>query len=143
MVKKKTVEEIVKDVDNEFKDLLIEKEIPTSERKRHGIYWKIINQVAKQDRKISMMVDLAKLSKMLEKKETLKIKTAYPSFEKAIQQLARNSDPKIFAKPEIQQVGNRPIKRFPMFDKFKEDNIRLRVANGELYIEKITDKPLA
>jgi hypothetical protein len=140
---KKTIEEPKQIVDNDISSLLTETDIPLSERKHYGIYWKIINQVAKENRKLTVLVDLIKLSKMLEKKETLKIKTVYPSFEKCIQQLAKNKDPKIFDNPEIVKFGDREIKRNPLFDKFKEENIRLRVSNSQLYIEKITDKPLA
>jgi hypothetical protein len=77
--------------------------------------------------------------------ENLTLKSAYSSLEKAVIQIAK-CDGVDFSTPLKRKVntkkGVRTYVSFPQYAKWKEENMRLRVANNELFIEKKTDRAL-
>jgi hypothetical protein len=78
-------------------------------------------------------------------KEGLTAKGAYPSVEKVLTQMARRNGVN-FSTALRRQVqtknGIRIYVSYPEYIKWKEENIRLRVVNNELFLEKRTDRRL-
>jgi hypothetical protein len=115
------------------------KRVPESKRhKRHSKYSELVNAIAKE-KKGTYKVLLGSI------KEDLTPKSAYPSIEKALTQVAKRNgvDFSMAIKKQVQtRKGVRTYVSYPEYIKWKEDNIGLRVVNGELFIEKRTDRPL-
>jgi hypothetical protein len=115
------------------------KRVPESRRhKRQSKYSELVNAIAKE-KKGAYKVLLGSI------KEDLTPKSAYPSIEKALTQVAKRNgvDFNMAIKKQVQtKKGVRTYVSHPEYIKWKEDNIGLRVVNGELFIEKRTDRPL-
>jgi len=112
------------------------KELPKPQRKgQTGIYFGIVDAIAKES-KGAYKIDIKTLGKL---------KSVYPSIEKAIMKIAERNNVD-FTKIETKKIhgkkGDRTYTTFPEYNKWKETNLRLRVVNEELFIEKLTDKPL-
>jgi hypothetical protein len=106
--------------------------------KRQSKYLELVNAIAKE-KKGTYKVLLNSI------KEDLTPKSAYPSVEKALIQVAKRNgaDFAIAVRRQVQtQKGIRTYVSYPEYIKWKEDNLRLKVVNGELFLEKRTDKPL-
>lgn len=115
------------------------KNVPESKRqKRQSKYLELINSIAKE-KKGTYKVLLNSI------KPDLSPKSAYPSIEKALMQIAKRDgvDFSLAVRRQVQtRKGARAFLSYPEYIKWKEDNLRLRVVNGELFIEKKTDRPL-
>ena len=114
------------------------KKLPESKSyKRQSKYLELVNAIAKE-KKGTYKVLLNSI------KPDLSPKSAYPSIEKALMQIAKR-DGVDFSSAVRRQVqtkkGARAFLSYPEYIKWKEDNLRLRVVNGELFIEKKTDRP--
>ena len=134
---KKTKAVFVKKEDDVSKFIEEVDTLPQSTRKnRDGKYSKIVDAVAKS-KKGNYRIKVKEMGLLL--------KTAYPSMEKVIMSIAKRNNVD-FTKVERKNVetkkGARTYTSYPEFKKWKENNLRLRVVNGELYIEKLTDKLL-
>lgn len=115
------------------------KRVPESRRhKRQSKYSELVNAIAKEKKGVYKVL-LGSI------KEDLTPKSAYPSIEKALTQVAKRNgvDFNMAIKKQVQtKKGVRTYVSYPEYIKWKEDNIGLRVVNGELFIEKRTDRPL-
>jgi hypothetical protein len=115
------------------------KNVPESKRhKRQSKYLELINSIAKE-KKGTYKVLLNSI------KPDLTPKSAYPSIEKALMQIGKRDgvDFSLVVRRQVQtKKGARAFLSYPEYIKWKEDNLRLRVVNGELFIEKKTDRPL-
>jgi hypothetical protein len=115
------------------------KKLPESKRhKRQSKYSELVNAIAKE-KKGTYKVRLNSI------KEDLTPKSAYPSIEKVLIQIAKRNgvDFSIAVRRQVQtKKGVRTYVSYPEYSKWKEDNIRLKVVNDELFIEKKTDRPL-
>jgi len=105
-----------------------------------GKYLTTIKEIAKLNKKATIKINLGEM----------KLKSAYPSFERALEILARINGVD-FNKKETrlierkQKDGSKKPTEFvsyPQFSIFKKKVMGLRCANKELYIEKLVDKPL-
>jgi hypothetical protein len=115
------------------------KHVPESKRhKRQSKYLELINSIAKES-KGTYKVLLNSI------KPDLSPKSAYPSIEKALMQIAKRDgvDFGLAVRRQVEtKKGARAFLSYPEYTRWKEDNLRLRVVNGELFIEKKTDRPL-
>jgi hypothetical protein len=115
------------------------KNMPESKRhKRQSKYLELINSMAKE-KKGTYKVLLNSI------KPDLSPKSAYPSIEKALMQIAKRDgvDFNLAIRRQVQtKKGLRAFLSYPEYTKWKEENLRLRVVNGEIFIEKKTDRPL-
>jgi hypothetical protein len=119
----------------------IVQQLPARIRKEGlGKYLSTIKEIAKLNRKATIKLNLGEM----------KLKSAYPSFERALEILARINGVD-FNKKEtrlierLQKDGSKKPTEFvsyPQFNIFKKTVMGLRCANKELYIEKLIDKPL-
>ena len=78
-------------------------------------------------------------------KEGLKPDVARSSIEKVLVQIAKRDgvDFSIVIRRLVEtKRGARTYVSYPEFVKWKENNLRLRVVNGELFMVKKTDRPL-
>jgi hypothetical protein len=115
------------------------KKVPESKRhKRQSKYLELINSIAKEKKgTYKVLLDSIKAD--------LTPKSAYPSIEKALIQIAKRDgvDFSLAVKRQVQtKKGVRTSVSYPEYIRWKEDNMRLRVVNGELFIEKKADRPL-
>lgn len=114
------------------------KRLPESKRhKRQSKYSELVNAIAKE-KKGTYKVLLDSI------KENLSPKSARSSIEKVLIQIAKRNgvDFSIVIRRQVQtKKGMRTCVSYPEYIKWK-DNMRLRVVNGELFIEKRTDRPL-
>jgi hypothetical protein len=115
------------------------KKLPESKRhKRQSKYSELVNAIAKEKRGTYKVL----LNSI---KEYLTPKSAYPSIEKVLVQIAKRNgvDFSIAVKRQVQtKKGARTYVSYPEYIKWKEDNISLKIINNELFIEKRTDRPL-
>jgi hypothetical protein len=115
------------------------KRLPESKRhKRQSKYSELVNAIAKE-KKGTYKVLLDSI------KEALTPTSAGSSIEKVLIQIAKRNgvDFSLAVKRQVQtKKGVRTYVSYPEYARWKEDNIRLRVVNNELFIEKRTDKPL-
>lgn len=115
------------------------KKLPESKSyKRQSKYLELVNAIAKE-KKGTYKVLLNSI------KVGLAPTSAHPSIEKVLIQIAKRDgvDFSIAIKRQVQtKKGMRTYVSYPEYLKWKEDNIRLKVVNGELFIEKKTDRPL-
>jgi hypothetical protein len=115
------------------------KKIPEStQHKRQSKYLELINSIAKEKKgTYKVLLDSIKAD--------LTPKSAYPSIEKALIQIAKRDgvDFGLAVKRQVQtKKGVRTSVSYPEYIGWKEVNLRQRVVNGELFIEKKTDRPL-
>jgi len=114
------------------------KALPERSRKSNGVYLQIVRDIAK----MSKGFYLIKLDAI---KKGLKIKSAYPSFERALKILAKEKGVD-FTNTQERQVTREgkevTYTSYPYYDKFKNTTMRIRVANKQLHIEKLIDDPL-
>ncbi len=115
------------------------KRTPESRRqKKQSKYFELVNAIAKEKRGTYKVL----LNSI---KEDLAPKSAYPSIERVLMKMAKQ-DGVDFATTTRRQVqtknGLRTYVSHPAYVKWKEDNIRLKIINNELFIEKRTDRPL-
>jgi len=78
-------------------------------------------------------------------KKDLTAKSAYPSVEKILVQVAKRNgvDFNTVLKRQVQtKKGVRIQVSYPQYARWKDENIRLRIVDKQLFIEKKTDKPL-
>jgi hypothetical protein len=78
-------------------------------------------------------------------KKDLTAKSAYPSVEKILVQVAKRNgvDFNTALRKQVQtKKGVRIHASYPEYTRWKDENIRLRIVDNQLYIEKKTDKPL-
>ncbi len=78
-------------------------------------------------------------------KKDLTAKSAYPSVEKILVQVAKRNgvDFNTVLRRQVQtKKGVRVQVSYPEYARWKDENIRLRIVNKQLFIEKKTDKPL-
>jgi hypothetical protein len=115
------------------------KKLPESRgRERQGRYSELVNAIAKE-KKGTYRILLGAI------KKDLTVKSAYPSIEKMLIQIAKRNevDFNTTAKRQVQtKKGVRTYVSYPEYIKWKEMNMRLRIVNNELFIEKKTDGPL-
>ena len=115
------------------------KRVPESKRqKRHSKYSELVNAIAKE-KEGTYKVLLNSI------KEDLTPRSAHPSIEKVLIQIAKRDgvDFSIAVRRQVQtKRGMRTYVSYPEYLKWKEGNLRLRIVNGELFIEKKTDRPL-
>ena len=106
--------------------------------RRQSKYLELVNAIAKEKKgTYKVLVNSIK--------ENLALKSAYPSVEKALIQIAKRNgvDFTIAVRRQVQtQKGIRTYVSYPEYIKWKEDNLRLKVVNGELFLEKRADRPL-
>lgn len=115
------------------------KKLPEPRRRKvQSRYSELIDAIAKE-KKGTYKILLSAIQ------ENLTLKSAYPSLEKALIQIAKRNGVD-FNTPLERQVntkkGVRTYVSYPQYAKWKEENMRLRVANNELFIEKKTDRAL-
>jgi hypothetical protein len=115
------------------------KKLPESKmRKGHSKYSELVKAIAKEKRG-TYKVLLSSIG------EGLTAKSAYSSIEKLLVQIAKR-DAVDFSTALRRQVqtkkGLKTYVSYPQYVKWKEENMRLRVVNKELFIEKKTDRPL-
>jgi hypothetical protein len=113
--------------------------LPESRRHtRQSKYSELANAIARE-KKGTYKVVLSSI------KEGLTAKGAYPSVEKVLTQMARRNGVN-FSTALRRQVqtknGIRIYLSYTEYIKWKEENIRLRVLNNELFLEKRTDRRL-
>lgn len=116
----------------------VDKLPPSTKRHGEGKYRKIVNAIATQ-RKGNYKIEMGAISK------DLKLKSIFPSIEKVLQSLAvlNGCDMTKITKQTVQtKKGAKTYVHHPEYDLWKANNIRLRVSNKELYIEKLIDAPL-
>jgi hypothetical protein len=109
-----------------------------SRRQGQSKYSELVNAVAKE-KKGTYRIMLSAID------EDLKPKSAYPSIERILIQVAKRNgvDFNPVLKRQVQtKTGVRTYVSHPEYTKWKEENMRLRVVNNELFIEKKTDRPL-
>jgi deoxyribose-phosphate aldolase len=114
------------------------KEIPKGRRKRDtGKYYKIIESIAKSNKKRNVKILLESLNTTM--------KSAYPSFEKALKEIAKQNGvdfTKTISRKVTTKRGDLEYVKYPEFDSWKKGNMRIRVSGKDLFIEKLTDKLL-
>lgn len=114
--------------------------LPESDRKKTGVYSKLLSGIAKE-KKGTYKITLANLDV-----KSTKIKSVYPSLEKAMQSLAKQCkvDFSVKEKKTFTSDDGKAKTRttYPQYNTWKQNTMRIRVRKGELYIEKLTDKPL-
>jgi hypothetical protein len=105
-----------------------------------GKYLSTVKEIAKLDKKATIKINL----------QNMKLKSAYPSFERALEILARLNGVD-FSKTKTKEIDRKQkdgskkktvFTSYPEFNTFKKTMMGLRCANRELYIEKLIDKPL-
>jgi hypothetical protein len=115
------------------------KKLPESRRREgQGRYSELVNAIGKE-KKGNYKILLNAI------KKDLTCKSAYPSIEKVLIQIAKRNgvDFNTAMKRQVQtKKGVRTYVSYPEYTKWKEENMRLRVVNNELFIEKKTDRPL-
>jgi len=115
------------------------KRIPESKRqKRRSKYSELVSAIAREEEGTYKVL----LNSL---KSDLTPKSARPSIEKVLIQIAKRDgvDFSIAVRRQVQtKSGVRTYVSYPEFVKWKEGNLRLRVVNGELFMEKKTDRPL-
>jgi len=113
--------------------------LPESRRHtRQSKYSELVNAIAKE-KKGTYKVLLSSI------KEGLTAKGAYPSVEKVLTQIARRNgvDFSTALKRQVQtKNGIRIYVSYPEYIRWKEENMRPRVVNNELFLEKSTDRRL-
>jgi hypothetical protein len=112
---------------------------PESKRStRQSKYSELVNSIAKERRgTYKVLLDSIKVD--------LLPKTAYPSIERLIMQIAKRDGVDfsiVIRRPVQTKKGIRTNVSYSEFVKWKEDNLKLRLINNELFIEKKTDRPL-
>jgi hypothetical protein len=115
------------------------KKLPEPQRpERQSKYLELINAIAKE--KIgTYKVRLNSIRK------DLTPKSAYPSIGKALIQIAKRNGVDFgttLRRPVQTKRGVRTYVSYPAYIKWKEENMKLRIVNNELFIEKKTDRPL-
>ena len=139
LVMKDFVKERRKKMIKKFKLYERVKKLPESKRyKRQTKYSQLVNAIARE-KKGTYKVLFGSI------KDGLTPKSAYSSIEKALIQIAKRDgvDFSMAIKRQVQTKKGVRIHAFhPEYIKWKEDNMRLRVINNELFIEKNTDRPL-
>lgn len=126
---------------NSAKRKLYEKvnKLPASKKqKKQSKYMELVNAIAKE-KKGTYKVLLNDI------KEDLTPKSAYSSVERALIQVAKRDGVDFGVAIERHVMTNEGLKTYvshPAYIQWKEDNLRLRVVNGELFLEKRTDRPL-
>lgn len=78
-------------------------------------------------------------------KKDLTAKSAYPSVEKVLVQVAKRNgvDFNTTLRRQVQtKKGVRIQASYPEYSRWKDENMRLRIVDKQLFIEKKTDKPL-
>jgi hypothetical protein len=115
------------------------KKLPESQRrKRQSKYLELVNAIAKE--KIGTYKVLLNSIR-----EDLAPKSAYPSIEKALIQIAKRNGVDFstaLRRPVQTKRGVTTYVSYPAYNKWKEENMKLRIVNNELFIEKKTDRPL-
>jgi RNase P/RNase MRP subunit p30 len=115
------------------------KRVPESKsQKRVSKYMELVSAIAKE-KEGTYKVLLSSI------KADLTTKSARPSIEKVLVQIAKRDgvDFGIAIRRLVQtRQGPRKIVSYPEYLKWKESNLKLRAVNGELFIEKKTDRPL-
>jgi hypothetical protein len=115
------------------------KAVPESKsQKRVSKYLDLVSAIAKE-KEGTYKVLLSSI------KADLTPESARPSIEKVLVQIAKRDgvDFGIAVRRLVQtKEGARTYVSFPEYVKWKESNLKLRVVNGELFIEKKTDRPL-
>ena len=115
------------------------RKLPESRRQKvQSRYSELVDAVAREKRGTYKIL----LSAI---RENLTSKSAYPSLEKAIIQVAKRDgvDFSMALRKEVNtKRGVRTYVSCPQYAKWKEENMRLRVVNHELFIEKKTDRAL-
>lgn len=114
--------------------------LPESRRRKvQSKYSELVDAIAKEKKGTYKIL----LSAIQEK---LTAKRAYTSLERALIQIAKRNGVD-FSRPLKREVntkkGVRTYVSYPQYAKWKEKNMRLRVANNELFIEKKTDRQLS
>lgn len=113
--------------------------LPESKRHtRQSKYSELVNAIAKE-KKGTYRVLLSSV------KEGLTAKGAYPSVEKVLLEIAKRDgvDFTTALRRQVQtKKGVRIQVSYPQYAKWKEENMRLRVVNNDLFVEKRTDRPL-
>jgi len=112
---------------------------PESKRNRkQSKYLELVNAIAKEKRgTYKVLLDSIK--------EDLLPKTAYPSIERLLMQIARRDGVDfsiVIRRPVQTKSGARTNVSYPEYVKWKEDNLKLRIIGNELFMEKKTDRPL-
>lgn len=101
-------------------------------------YEELVNAIAKE-KKGTYKVLLEAI------KENLTAKSAYPSVEKVLMRIAKRNgvDFNAALRREVEtKSGVRIQVAYPEYGRWKEENIRARIVNKQLFIEKMTDRPL-
>jgi len=115
------------------------KKLPESRgRKRQGRYSELVNAIAKE-KKGTYRILLSAI------KKDLTVKSAYPSIEKVLIQIAKRNEVDFNTTTKRQVTTKKGVRTYVSYQeyiKWKEMNMRLRVVNNELFIEKKTDRPL-
>jgi predicted polyphosphate/ATP-dependent NAD kinase len=115
------------------------KKLPESKRRaEQSKYSELVNAIAEEKRgTYRVLLDAIK--------EGLTLKSAYSSIEKMLIQVAKRDGVNfsLISKRQVQtKNGVRTYVSYPEYTKWKEGNMKLRVVNNELFIEKRTDRPL-
>ncbi|MGD0160737.1 MAG: hypothetical protein ABSB89_10640 [Candidatus Bathyarchaeia archaeon] len=115
------------------------KRVPESRSQKRGSkYMELVSAIARE-KEGTYKVLLSSI------KADLTSKSARPSIEKVLVQIAKRDgvDFGIAIRRMVQtKHGPRTIVSYPEYLKWKENNLKLRAVNGELFIEKKTDRPL-
>lgn len=112
---------------------------PESKRNRkQSKYLELVNAIAKEKRgTYKVLLDSIK--------EDLLPKTAYPSIERLLMEIAKHDGVDfnvVIRRPVQTKSGIRTNISYPEYVKWKENNLKLRIIGNELFIEKKTDRPL-
>ena len=115
------------------------KELPDSTMlKGQSKYLEMVNAIVKEKKgTYRVLLDAIK--------KDLTAKSAYPSVEKILVQVAKRNGVNFNTalKRQVQtRKGVRIQVSYPEYARWKDENIRLRIVNKQLFIEKKTDKPL-
>ncbi len=115
------------------------RKLPESRRrKRQNRYLEVLNAIAREKSGVyKIMLDSIR--------EDLTPKSAYSSIAKALIQVAKRNGVNFSTALRRQVQTKRGVRShvsYPEYTKWKEENMRLRLVNNELFIEKKTDRPL-
>lgn len=137
MVKDKLRKAVEEKEETELEFEEVENLPPTTRKGTAGRYTKLVSEIAKKPKKGTFRVRLDK--------QNLSLKSVYPSIEVALQRLAKLNGVDFTQKVERTvktAKGEKTYTSHPMFAEWKEKNLHIRVVNGELYLEKVTEKAL-
>jgi len=118
--------------------------LPISTRQRGtGVYGKLVKEIAKQPKAKFYKIKTENLGV-----KSTKLKSIYPSLEKELQRLARacmsKADWEITARKTVNSKDGKPrtYVSHTKYAEWKDKNLRIRIINNEIYLEKMTDKQL-